>query len=174
MNKQDRKLIDRYRLAFNRISDRIFKESQHGVSSLDSNTQSINALRDEVHETAPRYDKIINEIKSLKIRSDKIRSFEDLTVEEMSKYIKNLASWEVQTLKRYFPDDPEHIEDPPEFVKSETITGGPITSGDVTFDIQAQTFTRRITDRVRKIDNDQKSKSKILNFFGIGRLKVEV
>ena len=150
MNKQDRMCIERFRIEIDNLG-----------SSWDANTQSINALRDEVHELQPRYDEIVKLLKKKGVNP--IRSFDDLSAEEMKKYIKSLSSWELETLRRYFPNKAKDTEKPVKFVKAKEITSGPV-------------FNRRNTDKRDETlaPRERRFKPKILSYFGFGRLKVEL
>ena len=150
MNKQDRMCIERFRIEIDNLG-----------SSWDANTQSINALRDEVHELQPRYDEIVKLLKKKGVNP--IRSFDDLTVKEMEEYIEKLNKFDLKKLKGYFPEEPRVTEEPLKFVKAKEITSGPV-------------FNRRNTDNRDETlaSRERRFKPKILSYFGFGRLKVEL
>ena len=153
MNKEDRQTIHEFR---DRIVD-LRSEITNLGDSLDVNSQSILSLKDEVHELAPRYDEIIELLK--KRGTKEIRSFDDLSPREMKKYIRSLGPRELETLRRYFDKDPVELH----FAVAKDITGGPL-------------HNRRVTDNRSGIMTfpEGRSNPKILSFFGLGKLKVEL
>ena len=170
MNKQDRMGFERFRIEIENLGSswdtntksimelkdefKFMNDQLEAFSGAwNTNTKSINAIRNEVHELQPRYDEIIKLIKNKGFKS--MRSFDDLTSNEMSAWMETLSEKDLKNLRRYFPDKPL------KFVKAN--------------DIQPN-LNKRKTDKMYEVtaQTERRARPKILSFFGFGKLKVEL
>ena len=156
MNKKDKKGID--------LLIHQFRELEQ---SLDVRTMAMNTVADELQALLPRYTEIVALFSPFKENGD------------ISKIISKIDA--VNRKLDKFQDLPDINDillavDQPKFVQSKDLQSGP-EYGDKKKDrrlTHERKYTSRRTDEGRHRINDRRSNSKILNFFGIGRLKVEL
>ena len=160
MNKEDRKTVISWMVELNLLKGEITDLGR----SWDANSKSIMSLKDEIHELQPRYEEIVKLLKNKGFKS--IRTFDDLTANEMSAWLRTVNKQDLKNLKRYFPDDAKDVElspdeEPLKFAKAK--------------DIQPNLNRRNTDNRDATMRSpERRSRPKILSFFGLGRLKVEL
>ena len=168
MNKEDKKLISGFREDFNQMVSKI-KElesvSKLLVGSMDGlNSWIRHEMADEIRGISIATSRVDNKLQGV----NPIRSFDDLTAKEMEEYIKKLSKFDLQTLKRYLPDDSKDVQ------KKKLPDEEPLKFAEAN-DIQPN-FNRRNTDNRDETMRppERRSRPKILSFFGLGRFKVEL
>ncbi|HEC61517.1 MAG TPA: hypothetical protein ENI27_04615 [bacterium] len=177
------------------MSEKIESDLKQIHIDLNHQNSNMDQFRTEIRTSLERgFTELRERIKKLKNGEEVkvIKDFDELSVEGMKEYIKKLKPWELQTLKRYFPDDKKDVEtkklpdeEPLRFTKAKEITDGP---GPILIPVDMSgkepEFCRRKNDPKfdgpifsKPGDNTitiPKIKGKMLNFFGIGRLRVEL